>query len=288
LGRFTAVIWSCALLALAGGASAQTGVDGKVAALKQKAAKAAAAGKWEAALIPIREARLLVQKDLRRARYQLPHPKVDPRYRKEAAALSRRVREKYRTGPKTPEAREQARKEIADGQRALAKKYKVNDPAAVARLRKAMTALDARYDLADAALQELEGHYLRKSGKEPQGRQLWEDAFTDRMAAYERLGKPKEAGHTAAKLLNAGPKLPGSYMAVAEYHQRRKQYPAAAHVWQKEIRQAEAGQLQVAPKQQPRVLALAYRQLAFCYTRLGRSADARKAMEKAQGLEKTL
>jgi hypothetical protein len=275
------------LLALAASAHAQTQVDRRVAALKKTAAQAAAVRKWDAAYPPLREARSLLRRDRRRAQSAIPRPKVDSRYRKEIAAVDKRLGEKFKAGPQTQQARQAIQEEFKAAQAALAKKYRINDPAAVSRLQKRQSLVHARYDLAEAGLDELEGGYLERAGKKDVGRELREAAEARRLRAYDTLGKSAEADKAAARLLAMEPRNPGTFSAVAEHHQARGRFGAAAGVWQKLIRLAESGLLQVEQSQKPALLAVAHRQLAFCYSKIGKLAEARAATQKAQALEQT-
>jgi tetratricopeptide (TPR) repeat protein len=271
-----ALLWG-----LPGPANAQTRVDGAVATAKQRAAGLAAAKKWDAALTVIQDSRALVRSARRKDGTGVVKPPLPPQYRAAVAALNERLRKKPATGPKTRAYLDELKQEYVTEKQKLDRKYAVRPAGAVADWQAAEARVMARYDLVDADLAALEGTYQQGKGRSERARELREEAAARRLGAYRVLGRRAEAEKTAAALLALPARQPATLQAVGDFYQQAGRYDRAAQAWRLAVRTLEQGN----PRDRRRLSPLFYRQLAFCYTRQGKSAEARDALARAQRAE---
>ena len=273
------------ILALGGGASAQTGIDPKLASLKSQAAKLAAGRNYSKAVDKLTEARAALRTDRRRAVGAVPRSKVNPKYRAAVRQLAARMKTKWQKGPRTAASRQAVTREFNAGKKALEKKYPPLKTGPTAGARAAGAAkVGARYTLVDAGLEELMAGYLDRGGQKTKARGLRETALIHKLEAYRALGKTAEAGQIAQRLLAAKPADPAAYRQVAEFHQERGRYSEAAATWRRGIAHVEAGSADTASRAQ--TLSYFYRQLAFAYSKAGKAAESRAALQRAQQLER--
>lgn len=279
-GKIRTVSLGLALaLGLAAGAAAP--VESTVAAHRQKAAKLAAARKWDLALAEISLARRALQDDRRR---NADHVKVPPALLKELAEL----RQWYRSQMQAAQSGKADPARVAEQYRkkriAAARKYGMVKPRPV---NTAATA--AQRDLLIADLDDTAATYHRGKGQSKQATFYRQSALMSRLSAYQVLKKEPQAAQVAGQLQAINSPDPRAYRVVAQFYQGRKEFPHAAGVWQKGIGLLESGKATLrarrgtvdADRERGFYLSEFYRELAFCLNQQGKAADARLAMQKA-------
>ena len=280
-----------ALLLAAPARAAKPSLQAVVAAAERQAAKLAAAGKVDQAFTAIASAR----DQLKAAMQRLPHGEaaVDPRKKKELAELDRW------TNGQAKLARE-GKVKIGDVYRRYKLKRKAIDarydgPSArkastESRRRAALTR--ARYHLLEARLADVTSTCLTRARKPEQAAAFRRTALKRRIDAYRTLGQPNLAVGAATKALAAAGTDPETYSAVGVFFQESKDFGRAANVWERGIALLESGKTErslpgtAAEKKHRRTQQTEqfYRQLVFCYQKLGKTDEMKRALERANQL----
>jgi hypothetical protein len=282
------------LLLLAAGRAWAAPLEQAVAARKKAAARLAAAGKWNLAVHEIEKAKVLVR-DAARAAANPPKKAVDPHYRQELLALQHWLSSQNRlAGPARDRAARQYRAKLL----ALQERYGIRHAPPSANERQQQLAGPARFDLLSASLDDVQADYFARQGDRARAETSRKDAARTRLQAYRTLGRTPQAGQAADQLL----KLPGAdlvvYGSVGDFFVEQKQYARAAAVWKRGIQLLESGKSRSNPGGNRSRLATddqklfrsgklagLYRRLAFCYTRLGKTAEAKQALRQAANIE---
>lgn len=280
---FLTVVLSLSLGGLA--AAAPPTLEQQVATLRARADRAAAAGKLEDAITWVNEA----QKRVRAARRAALTPKPgkrSPEHEQERQKLREWLLSQEKLVRSGKKSQHQVARELKTRQEALARKYgrEAGGPAPGMAI--------ARFDLLSATLEDALHGYYRQKGNAREAAAHRRAALVARLQAYQAQNKQEEAAAVAAKLLTAVPEDPESYSAAGTYYQERGQYQRALDTWSRGIRALESGTATPRPTStrgranaRNQYLTHFYRQQAYCYSRLGRAADARAAIEKAAKLE---
>ena len=277
-------------LALPVRAAAPRSMEAEVATLRTRAANQASAGKWDLAIHTIATARERVQRERRLALWRAGPAPSDPQRHQAMKNLQAWYigQMKHAT---TKTERQRVIQEFNSRQQALLRKYpqKTTPPTVPA-------ATTAKLDLLLASLDDTAAQYNTRRGKPRPAASQRQNALVGRLRALVAQGQIAPAKLVAEKLLKESPRDPDAVAEVATFYQERKQFPRAAQVWEGGIHTLEAGQAdlrRVGPRQDrnqvgKRYLGQFYRQVAFCYSKLGRGADAKAAMDKAVRTEATL
>jgi hypothetical protein len=154
----------------------------------------------------------------------------------------------------------------------------------------------AKLDLLLASLNDAAAQYNSHRGKSRAAASQRQRALVGRLHALQAQGQAKQADQVAEKLLKEAPRDPDAISEAGQYFQGRKQFARAAKVWEGGIQSLESGQADLSgvglrqerSQVRKRYLSQFYRQVAFCYSQLGRRADAKAAMAKAAQAEVAL
>jgi tetratricopeptide (TPR) repeat protein len=196
------------------------------------------------------------------------------------------TRSVWQTGPHTPERRRAIYEAFNAGRARLQKKYNVQaHPAKTAATAAAQRKVQAGFDLRDADLEDVEAAYIAKAGDPGRAQRARHHASLQRVKAQIAFGNAAEAEKQAAKLLAATPEDPDAYQTIAELYQSHRKFKEAAAAWEGGIKLLTTG-TGFTPGQRTQSLGLFYRQLAFSYSKAGRTADAEAAMKRAQSVER--
>jgi hypothetical protein len=266
-------------------------LEQQVAAREKRAAQLAAARRWNQALDEIAAARLLVRgtqtQRLRQARKQ----PVNAAYARELAALQSSTRARAKKAPKTQSVMRAVTEEYRKQRAALQKKHGVTPQTLEAARVKRRNALRAEFGLVTARLADRAADYHRQSGNPEEAERLTEESLLERLAAYRAGGKKEQATQVAVKLAQSKTARSPAYEQAALYFQEDRQYGWGAQALQRAIEAQKAGRsgMSATSRMQPGSdnlrLAQLYRQLAFCYQKLERPADTKRAMEQAAAAE---
>lgn len=269
-------------LVLPGGAAAAPSAS----TLKAQAIKLAAAGKHQQAAVRMSEARAALRRERRTATDAAQSSRTSPKYREAVRKLALRYRAQWEKGPRTPERRKQVYDAFTREKAAIDRKYGISRGGSrAAKDAAAQARAGAKFDLRDAAFEEIQAAYLEKLGNRKQAASLRQHALLQRTRALDTLGKKAEAEKTGARLLATNPRDPASFRAVAELYQNQGKYADAARVWERGIRALTTGG-ELRSKQRAQVLSGFYRQLAFSYQKSGKPGESRQALNRARELER--
>lgn len=277
-------------LALPVCAAAPKSMEAEVATLRARAANQASAGKWELAIHTLSTARERVERARRLALRQAGPAPSDP---KRHAAMKNLqawyIGQMKHASSKTD--RQRVIREFNSRQQTLLQKYpqKTTTPTVP-------PASTAKLDLLLATLDDAAATYNARRGKPRPAASQRQNALIGRLRALKAQGNFAPAKVVAEKLLKECAQDPEAVAEVGAFYQERNQFPRAAQVWEGGIRTLEAGKAdlrRVGPRQDraqvgKQYLGQFYRQVAFCYSQLGRKADAKAAMDKAAHTEATL
>lgn len=261
-------------------------LEKSVAAHQAAARKLAAQSKWKAALNELGKA----QREVRLASRATPPPaKLSAAYLKESEALRKQFGQQRLLACQGKADLAVALKKYSAGRKALNAKYGLHTPGKSASLGLRSAKDRAHFLLLESTLSDQAAEYFARSGNRTQAQKAREDALRDRVVAYQSLAKHPQADAAAEKLLALNPNRPDLFRTVGEYYEDTKRYERAAPVWQRLVGLLEVGrptglgsgsvaELRGSANRQ---LALCYRRLAFCQSRLGKKAEAEAALRKA-------
>jgi len=265
--------------------------EAEVTTLRARAANQAKAGKWDLAVHTISKARERVEHARRLALRKAGPSPSDPKRHQAMKNLQAWYVGQMKRVSSGKTDRQSVIREFKSRQEALLRKYpqKPSSPTIPA-------ASTAKLDLLLATLDNTAAEYNARRGKSRAAASQRQNALIGRLHALRAQGQTAPAAAIAEKLLKEAPRDPEAVAEVAQFYQERKQFPRAVQVWEGGIRTLERGQADlrsVGPRQDrvqvgKRHLGEFYRQVAFCYSQLGRRADAKTAMDKAARTEATL
>lgn len=258
--------------------AAPASVEAKVRARQRAAQVLAGKGQWNAAFQTLAAARDLINAERHKAKSPA-RPPLSPALRKEARALSSWLASKKK-GRKPGEplpvsvVKEYQRRQQAIRQKA-AKLAPPKQNAAASRQ------ASLRLGLLLADVDDTAAGIHQKKGDTAEATASRLEAGRRRLKLYSEAGKKTEAGAWAGKLAKLGVGDPVSLAAVAEYHQGSKRFGPAADYWRRAIgiREKDSSARSASESQ------LYYRQLAYCYDRLGKPAERDAARAAAARLE---
>lgn len=282
--RYFLILAATAVLSTA--AAAQTRIDPRLAVLKKQAAQLSASGKHLAAAERIGEARNQLRVARRQAMGSLPRPAVNPKYRAALEKLQERMRARWARGPRSNAAREALMRDFNAEKEALARKYPSAGSSRTAERSAQVLRIGARHSLVDAGLEDLQATYLERGGNAAAARRTRTHAVTQRLEAYETLGKDAQAQQAASRLLAMDPSL-DTYRRVAEFHQNRRRYTQAAEIWRRGLDHLESGRTGGDARTRAQNLSYFYRQLAFAHSRSGKAQESKQALDRALQIERT-
>jgi tetratricopeptide (TPR) repeat protein len=275
-----------ALAVFSGGiapALARAASERTLAALKAQAARLASQGKLDKALEQVAAARELVR---RHGRMQAaPRRKPDPRMQRDLKALNAWMAERSRLARSGNGDMAATLRTYNSRRAALMKKHGAGaGPAAGAS-----PADLAKNSLLLASLDDLAATYQERKGARDAATFLRGRAATTRVAAYRALHRLPEAARSAEKLLRTQSRNPAAYEAAGGLFQEQGQYGKAAGVWERGIRLLTSRSVNVPAagrgpdhdRARNRLLQAFYRQVAFCYQKLGRTREAQMALQAA-------
>ncbi len=269
-------------------AAAQT-VEQVAASYRSRADRLAAAGKLDLALARIGEAKERLHAERTASLRRLARPPRHPAYEKELRWLRAWLAKQGRLVAQRKADPAATTRAYSAKKAALDRKYAAQNARLDAAHRSRVAAIHGRYDLLIASMSDAGAGYQARKGDRDEAQILRREAAAARLETYRRLGKSKQAAEAARKLVAAAPADPDAHRLAGEFWQEQKQFGRASGFWQSGIRLLESGQVRTSgPEARPpssaersAALAVFYRQLAFCYDRLGKSAEMRQAMEKA-------
>jgi tetratricopeptide (TPR) repeat protein len=276
-------------------AAAAPSLDQQVEGFRRQAARLGRAGKPAEALRVLTQARdAILQVERRQSGFTGPYAPGSP-YRKALVALDRemlrRAQALRKRDPKASLAPLQ--KEMAARRDALSRKYVKGSGARFTSDPAAATAR-AHRALLGALLDEDTARYDQQRGDSRSAAGFRAHAWITRLRVYQSLRRADAASAAAQKLAALNSTDPETYHVLGQFHQARGDYARAAVLWQQVIALIESGKAQAPPASSrasasgPRNrLPEFYRELGFCYSKLGKSAEARNAMEKAAQIEAT-
>jgi tetratricopeptide (TPR) repeat protein len=266
-------------------------MEAEVATLQARAANQAKAGKWNLAIHTLSTARERVQRARRLALRKAGPAPSDPQRHQAMKNLQAWYIGQMKQVSSGKTDRQHVIREFNSRQQALLRKYpqKTVSPTAPA-------ASTAKLDLLLASLDDTAAEYNARRGKPRPAASQRQTALIGRLRALKAQGKTGLAGDVAEKLLKESPRDPEAIEAVGTFYQESKKFARAAPVWEGGIRMLEGGQADLRPLGSrvdrtlvsKRYLAQFCRQVAFCYSQLGRGADAKSAIDKAVRTEATL
>ncbi|HTE19867.1 MAG TPA: hypothetical protein VK689_15995 [Armatimonadota bacterium] len=261
-------------------------------ARKGAAARQAAAGQWKLALREVRGARTAVEEGVKSELRALRKPVMNPAYRKELSALDQAAGARLARAGTDETARQAILREYKAKREALTKRHDPQNRKLVSALRARQVAVQARADLALASLDDLAAGYYTRGGNAQRATAMRQSALVSRLGAYGAMGQAPRAAEAATALLALGSRDPAAYRAAGEFFTEQRQHARAATAWERGIRLLEAGRAvgsgggkALAPLARNRMLGEFYRQLAFTYSQLGKGADARRLLDKANKLD---
>jgi tetratricopeptide (TPR) repeat protein len=276
--------------------AAAPSLDQQVEGFRRQAAQHGRAGKPAEALRVLAQARsAILQAERRQSGFTGPYAPGSP-YQKALVALNREMLQRARTlrkrDPKASLAPLQ--KEMAARRDALSRKYVKGSGARFAPDPAAATA-HAHRALLGALLDEDTARYDQQRGDSRSAAAFRAHAWITRLRVYQSLQRADAASAAARKLAALGSTDPETYHVLGQFHQTKGDFTRAAGIWRQVISLIESGKAQGSPASShsagntPRNrLPEFYRELGFCYSRLGKSAEARHAMERAAQIEATL
>lgn len=285
-----AMVLSGALLGPVTAAPARS-VEAEVATLRARAANQAHAGKWELAVHTLSQARERVLEARREALRKAGPAAPSPELHQKMKALQLWQVEQMKQVAAGKKNRQSVIREFESRQQALLKKYPRKSTGAANP-----AASTAKLDLLLASLNDTAAEYNSHRGKPRAAASQRQRALIGRLKALKAQGQLAQADQVAEKLLKEAPRDPDAVSEVGQYFQERKQFARAAKVWEGGIRPLESGQADLGGlgmrqdrnQVRKRYLTQFYRQVAFCYSQLGRASDAKAAMAKAAQAEAAL
>jgi hypothetical protein len=151
----------------------------------------------------------------------------------------------------------------------------------------------ARFLLLSAGLEEQAAEYHAHKGNRERAERARQDALRDRLLAYRGIGKLGPAGSAAEKLLAHPVTRADLFRTVGDFYEEQHQFKQAAAVWQRLAQLLESGRTTGMGSGTPaairasgaRQLAVCYRRLAFCQSKLGKKAETEAALQKAAAAE---
>lgn len=264
-------------------------LEKSVVAHQAAARKLAAKSRWSAALGELGKA----QKEVRVAsRSVMPTRRLPAAYQREARALRLRFAQQRRLADQGKANLTVALQQYSAGRKALDQKYGLHSTGAVvAGVRP--PAGRARFLLLSAALSDQSAEYFTHSGNRVQAQKAREDGLRDRLVANRVSGKSALAEAAAEKLLALNPSRPDLFRVVGGFYEEAGRYERAVPVWQRLAQLLETGRptglgsgsAASVRESVNRQLAVSYRRLAFCQSRLGKKSEAEAALRKAAEVE---
>lgn len=270
-------------------AAAPKPVEAEVTTLRARATKLAQAGKWDLAIHTLSLAREKIQDARRDALRKSGTTSTNPKLHQEMKGLQTWYVGQLKLVAAGKRDRQSVIREFKSRQETLLRKYPrkptVNPAASTAKL-----------DLLLASINDTAAQYNSKRGKPRAAASQRQSALIGRLHALKAQGQTAQAGLVADKLLKEAPHDPDAVTEAGQFYQERKQFGRAAKIWEGGIQSLEGGQAKVRgvgvrhdrTQTRKRYLSQFYRQVAFCYSQLGRGADAKAAMAKAAQAEATL
>jgi tetratricopeptide (TPR) repeat protein len=296
------VILLAVITALAGmpGAWSQAGraaapsLEQRVAAQRKRAEQLAAREKWRDALGALASAKEQVRvAQQRELRHSAGGARPSAQHLKELRALQRWAAEQHKLSQQGKADPQQLARTYEQRKAALDRKYAGSRPKPLSPKQRA--AQRARFDLLLASLDDSLSAVYTKKGEMEHARAARREALKTRLQAYQALGKPTLATGAAEKALSVAANDPVVHKTVGTFYQEQSQFGRSAAVWESVVRLIETGKAQfpspggrpLPPSYKNLQLAECYRNLAYCYSRLGRSAEVAPLLEKAKKAEET-
>lgn len=272
-------------------AAAPRSVEAEVATLRARATNQAHAGKWDLAIHTLSLAREKVRDARRDALRKSGTTPANPKLHQGMKGLQTWYVGQLKLVAAGKRDRQSVIREFKSRQETLLRKYP-RKPAAGAN----PAANTAKLDLLLASINDTAAQYNAQRGKPKAAASQRQSALIGRLHALEAQGQTAQAGLVADKLLKEAPYDPDAVTEAGQFYQERKQFGRAAKIWEGGIHSLEGGQAKVRgvgvrhdrTQTRKRYLSQFYRQVAFCYSQLGRGADAKAAMAKAAQAEATL
>lgn len=283
--------WGALLVPVAAAPAPKPAVEKEVATLRARAANQARAGKWELAIHTLSIARQRVLTARREALRAAGPAATSPELHQKMKALQAWYAGQLKLVQAGKKDRQSVIREFQSRQEALWKKYPQKSKGGANP-----AARTAKLDLLLASLNDTAAEYNAHRGKPRAAASQRQRALIGRLRALQAQGQAKQADLVAEKLLKETPRDPDAISESGQYFQGRKQFARAAKVWEGGIQALENGQADLSSvglrqdrnQVRKRYLTQFYRQVAFCYSQLGRGADAKAAMAKAAQAEAAL
>jgi tetratricopeptide (TPR) repeat protein len=276
--------WNAALLIGGAAATARAATpspEQRVEALRKRATVLAAHQRWPAAIATLVRAEEAIRGSEHRSAAK---PGAgNPAYQRDLQKLQAWATSRSREVKKGNGSFEELSRDVRARKAELDRRYKIH-PAVPAT-----AAPDEHGQLLLASLEDTIAGYSAKRGDAASAVLHRREAASLRIRLYQAVKKPELAAQVAEKLTKANPEDAASFETSAQCFQEQGAFERAVTDWQAAIRLLERGKVPrpANPNADPlqaraRRLSVDYRQLAFCFTRSGKSREAADAMEAAR------
>lgn len=259
-------------------------VRAAVEARQRRATRLAAGKKLEPALQVLGDARNLLTAARRKAAAPPRNP-TDPRLRRELTALTAWLDSQARLAREGKADLEKSYRTYQARRAELIRKYPRTE-GAVRPGPASTAAAQAPFDLLLATLDDTSADYLGRLGRKQSAAQFRLRGMSMRLSANSALGRYPQARAVAEKILATNPTDSSAYNRVGQFYEEHREWQPAASAWQSGIRSLQktgkTGGMTNSPHRG--TLELFYRQLAFCYQKLGKNAEMDEALRKANSL----
>jgi tetratricopeptide (TPR) repeat protein len=274
-------------------AGAQGTAAREITARQRRATALAAKGNPDAALKELDAARKAVRREIAELAKGGQPPRSDSKYVAEQRQLQKWLVAAMKKAQGQKAKTQALTRQFSAKQRALQRKYHFPTPRELAARQRSLVGQRARMRILEAAINDQEASIRSRRG-DRRAEDLRLQAARIRIEAYQTLRQPEQADAAARKLVEIAPDDPSSYEAAASLLQSRRQFAAATKLWERGVRLIESGKTRLhgprpgsaASSELNGMLAQFYRQLVFCYQQTGKTAEMRRAMEKAQQAER--